>query len=105
MVGDVPLTPFLLLPLAYRQPKLLAGADALRAITLVVIGVGLIPTYGAFGAIAARLAARLAGAVLVLGALYSGRQTPQIEDQETTRLIHQWPRAPAPPQPPQAPHH
>ena len=79
MVVDVLLTPFLLLPLAYRQPRLLAAADALRAITLVGLGVALIPTYGAFGAIAARLASRVAGAVLVLGTL-------QLQDKEAARV-------------------
>jgi O-antigen/teichoic acid export membrane protein len=69
MIFDVLLTPFLLLPLAYRQPKLLAAADALRAITLVLVALGLIPIYGAVGAVAARFAARLAGALLVLASL------------------------------------
>jgi O-antigen/teichoic acid export membrane protein len=69
MVFDVLLTPFLLLPLAYRQPKLLAAADALRAITLVLVALGLIPLYGAIGAVVARFAARLAGALLVLASL------------------------------------
>ncbi len=72
MVFDVLLTPFLLLPLAYRQPKVLAAADALRAVTLVLVALGLIPIYGAIGAILARLAARVAGALLVLGALWLG---------------------------------
>ena len=40
MVFDVLLTPVLLLPLAYRQARLLAAADALRAITLVLVAVG-----------------------------------------------------------------
>src|SRR4029078_4646467 len=70
MIFDVLLTPFLLLPLAYRQPKLLAAPDALRAVTRVLVAVGPIPIFGAFGAIAARLAARVAGAALVLGALW-----------------------------------
>jgi O-antigen/teichoic acid export membrane protein len=87
MIVDVLLTPFLLLPLAYRRPRLLAAADALRATTLVLVGIGLIPTYGAFGAIAARLAARLAGAVLVLGALYSGRHTLQMQNKEAAGVL------------------
>jgi O-antigen/teichoic acid export membrane protein len=82
MVFDVMLTPFLLLPLAYRQPKLLAAADAVRALTLVLVAVGLIPVYGAFGAIAARFAARVAGAVIVLAALYSGRQALHVQHKE-----------------------
>ena len=82
MVLDVLLTPFLLLPLAYRQPRLLAAADATRAITLVVVGVAAIPLYGAFGAVAARLAARLAGAALVLGALWLGRPSLEVQHEE-----------------------
>jgi O-antigen/teichoic acid export membrane protein len=78
---DVLLTPFLLLPLAYRQPRLLAAADAARAITLVLVCVALIPSIGAYGAVAARLAARIAGAVLVGVALFSGRQAPPFEVQ------------------------
>jgi O-antigen/teichoic acid export membrane protein len=87
MIFDIVLTPFLLLPLAYRQPRLLALGDALRAITLVLVGIGLIPTYGAFGAIGARLASRLAGAVVVLGALYSGRQTLEVQNKEAAGVL------------------
>jgi O-antigen/teichoic acid export membrane protein len=76
VIFDVLLAPFLLLPLAYRRPKLLAAADALRAVTLVLVAASLIPAYGAFGAVVARFAARVGGAILVLGALYSGRRTP-----------------------------
>jgi O-antigen/teichoic acid export membrane protein len=76
MIFDVLLTPLLLLPLAYRQPRLLAAADALRAVTLVLVALGLIPVYGAIGAIVARFASRVAGAVLVLGALWLGRAAP-----------------------------
>jgi O-antigen/teichoic acid export membrane protein len=86
MIFDVLLTPFLLLPLAYRQPKVLAAADGARAVTLVLVGLGLIPLYGAFGAIAARFAARIAGAVLVLATLYTGRQTPQIPNKEAASV-------------------
>jgi O-antigen/teichoic acid export membrane protein len=62
--------------LAFRQPRLLAAADAARAVTLVAVAVVAIPLYGAFGAIAARLAARLAGAALVLGGLWLRRPAP-----------------------------
>jgi len=86
MVLDVLLTPFLLLPLAYRQPRLLAAADATRAITLVVVAVAAIPIYGAFGAIAARLAARLAGAGLVLGALWLRRTPLEVQHEEAAGL-------------------
>lgn len=79
---DVLLTPFLLLPLAYKQPKVLAGADAARAVTLVAVAVVLIPTVGPVGAVAARLCARVAGAVLVAVSLYSGRQALQVQHTE-----------------------
>jgi O-antigen/teichoic acid export membrane protein len=82
MVFDVLLTPFLLLPLAYRQPKLLAAADALRAVTLVLVALGLIPIYGAIGAILARFAARVAGAALVLGVLWLGRPPLEVQHEE-----------------------
>jgi O-antigen/teichoic acid export membrane protein len=82
MIFDVLLTPLLLLPLAYRRPKLLAMADGMRALTLIGAGLGLIPAYGAFGAILARFAARAAGAALILASLYSSRQALQIEHPE-----------------------
>lgn len=82
MILDVLLTPFLLLPLAYRQPKLLAAADAVRAVTLVLVAIGLIPVFGALGAVVARFAARVAGALLVLGALYLGRSPLDIQHEE-----------------------
>jgi hypothetical protein len=64
-----------LLPLAYRQPKVLAAADGTRAITLVLVALTLIPIYGPFGAILARFAARATGALLVFGSLYAGRRS------------------------------
>jgi O-antigen/teichoic acid export membrane protein len=82
MVFDVLLTPMLLLPLAYRQARLLAAADALRAITLVLVAMGTIPAYGAIGAILARFAARVAGAVFVLGALWLGRPALEVQHEE-----------------------
>jgi O-antigen/teichoic acid export membrane protein len=88
MVFDVLLTPLLLLPLAYRQPRLLAAADGLRAVTLVLVALGLIPIYGAFGAIVARFAARVAGAVLVLGALWLGRRAPlEVQHEEASGAV------------------
>jgi O-antigen/teichoic acid export membrane protein len=87
MAVDVVLTPFLLLPLAFRQARLLAAADAARAITLIVAALGLIPTYGAFGAIGARLAARLVGAALVLGVLWSGREPLEVQHEEAAGVF------------------
>ena len=86
MIFDVLLTPFLLLPLAYRRARLLAAADGVRAVTLVLVAIGLIPIYGAFGAIVARLAARVAGAVLVLASLYLARQALEIEHKEAAGI-------------------
>jgi O-antigen/teichoic acid export membrane protein len=86
MIFDVLVTPFLLLPLAYRQPKVLAAADALRATTLIVVAVASIPTYGAFGAIAARLSARLAGAALVLGALCLAKPL-EVQHEKTASVV------------------
>jgi O-antigen/teichoic acid export membrane protein len=71
VIFDVLATPVLLLPLSYKRPHLLAAADALRAGTLGVAGTLLIPVYGAAGAVAARLGAKVAGAALVVAWLRS----------------------------------
>src|SRR5207245_10250298 len=89
-IFDVVLTPFLLLPLASRPARLLAAADALRAMTLVIVSLGLIPAYGAFGAIAARFAARVAGAALVLGTLYL-RKPLQVQHEKPAGVEEHWP--------------
>jgi O-antigen/teichoic acid export membrane protein len=89
MVFDVLLTPALLLPLAYQQPRLLAAGDAARAATLIGFGVALIPPFGAEGAIAARLASRVAGAVVVLGALWLGRATLEVQHEEAPQIAQQ----------------
>ena len=93
IVFDVLVTPLLLLPLAYRRPKLLAAADALRAVTLVLVALGLIPIYGAIGAILARFAARIAGALLVLAALSLRRAPLQVQHEEAPGVLHQGPAA------------
>jgi O-antigen/teichoic acid export membrane protein len=91
MIFDVLLTPFLLLPLAYRQAKVLAAADATRAVILVAVAVALIPAYGAYGAIAARFAAHVAGAALVLASLViasrSGRQAFEVQHKEAAGVL------------------
>jgi O-antigen/teichoic acid export membrane protein len=86
MIFDVLLTPFLLLPLAYRQPRLLAAADALRAGTLIVVALTSIPAYGAIGAIVARFAARVAGATLVLCVLYL-RKPLEVQHEKAASLV------------------
>jgi O-antigen/teichoic acid export membrane protein len=69
VIFDVLATPLLLLAMAYRRPQLMAAADAVRALTVGGLAIGLVPSYGATGAVAARLIARVAGAALVLLAL------------------------------------
>jgi O-antigen/teichoic acid export membrane protein len=69
VIFDVLATPLLLLALAYRRPQLMAASDAVRALTVGGVAIGLVPSYGATGAITARLLARVAGAALVLLAL------------------------------------
>ena len=81
-IFDVLLAPFLLLPLAYRQPRLLAAADGARALTLLVVAAATIPLYGPVGAVIARFAARVAGAGLVLGALWLSRAALEIQHEE-----------------------
>jgi O-antigen/teichoic acid export membrane protein len=73
VIFDVLLAPLLLLPLAYQQPRLLALADGMRALTLVLVALALIPPYGPFGAIAARFFSHLTGALATLLGLWSGR--------------------------------
>jgi O-antigen/teichoic acid export membrane protein len=73
---DVLTTPALLLALGVGRPQVLAAADAARAGTLGAMGLWLIPSLGAPGAVIARLAARVAGAVLVLIALRSALASP-----------------------------
>jgi len=91
MMFDVLLTPLLLLPLAFQQAKVLAAADGTRAVALVVVAVMLIPAYGPFGAIAARLIGHVAGAVVVLVALYissrSGRQAFEVQHKEAAGVV------------------
>jgi O-antigen/teichoic acid export membrane protein len=76
VIFDVLTTPLLLLPLAYRQPRQMAAAEALRATTLALVAFGLVPAYGALGAVAARLAARVAGAALVLSLVWRDARDP-----------------------------
>jgi O-antigen/teichoic acid export membrane protein len=63
---DVFATPLLLLAYHFKRPRLLAGADALRAGTLVGTGALLIPPFGPTGAIAAKFAGKVVGAAVTL---------------------------------------
>jgi PST family polysaccharide transporter len=69
VIFDILTMPLLLLAFPLNRPRLLAAADAVRAATLALAGLALIPALGAWGAVAARAAARVAGAALILVAL------------------------------------
>ncbi|HET7037502.1 MAG TPA: oligosaccharide flippase family protein [Thermomicrobiaceae bacterium] len=78
-VFDVFAAPLLLLPFAARRPRLLAAADGLRAVTLLAAAVWLVPPFGAFGLVAAKLLSRVAGLLLTVGVLaahYRPRRAP-----------------------------
>jgi O-antigen/teichoic acid export membrane protein len=83
---DVLLTPLLLLPLAQGRARLLAEADGVRAATFSSLALMLVPASGAWGAIVARLAARLAGAVFVACRLWRSRAAFQVEHEEAARV-------------------
>jgi O-antigen/teichoic acid export membrane protein len=72
---DVLTTPMLLLPLSSGQPRALAVAEIGRAATFAVVGLLLIPSSGAYGAVAARFAARVTGAAVVVLALRRRRSS------------------------------
>ena len=69
VIFDVFATPVLLLPLAFGRARVIATADGLRALTLGLSALALVPGFGAVGAAVARLAARLVGLGYVLVAL------------------------------------
>lgn len=64
VIFDLFTTPLLMLSFPLNQPRLLAAADGLRAVTLGLVGLALIPRYGPMGAIAAKFASRLVGAAV-----------------------------------------
>ena len=69
VIVDVFATPLILLAYHYNRPRLLAGTDALRAGTLTIVGVTLIPSLGPNGAIVGKLVAKLVGAAVTVGLL------------------------------------
>jgi O-antigen/teichoic acid export membrane protein len=75
VIFELMVTPLLLLPFHYDRPVFLAAADGLRIGVLALIGVWLIPVIGPTGAVAARLGAGIAGAVLTLTLLARRRQS------------------------------
>jgi polysaccharide transporter, PST family len=88
VIFDVLATPALLLPLAYGRARLMAGADGTRAVTLAVVGTALVPLYGPVGAIVARFASRVAGALVVLGLLARSGAAFQVQHEEATSVTH-----------------
>ncbi len=70
---DLLTTPALLLAYTVERPRLLALAAALRAGTLAIVAVALIPRYGAEGALAARASASVVVAVAAGGYLMLAR--------------------------------
>jgi len=69
-IFDVFTIPLLLLTYAFNMPKLVAAADALRAATLLLVAIWLVPSYGPVGIVIARFGARVAGAVFTLAMLW-----------------------------------
>lgn len=88
VIFDVLATPALLLPLAYGRPRVMAGADGVRALTLSLVAFGLVPGFGPSGAIVARLAARVAGAVLVFGLLARSGAAFEVQHKEAASVPH-----------------
>lgn len=66
---EVVATPLLLLTISADRPRVLAGAEALRAAVLLGAGAWLIPAFGPGGAIAARMIARAASVAVALALL------------------------------------
>lgn len=80
-IFDLYAAPMLLLAFSANRPQVLAAADALRAVTLIGLAVWLVPSYGVYGLILAKLAARVAGLVLTVIVLGLGRRGERFEFQ------------------------
>lgn len=74
VIFDVMTAPLLLLAFPLNRPRLLATADGVRALTLALAALALIPVLGAWGAVLAKAAARVAGATLIVAALWRSRR-------------------------------
>jgi O-antigen/teichoic acid export membrane protein len=85
VIIDIFAWPFILLAFPYNQPKLLASADAVRAVTMLSLSIWLIPHYGPLGAVAGKFAAKIAGAVFALIALKCLQRTRAL-GQDPSRL-------------------
>jgi O-antigen/teichoic acid export membrane protein len=88
VIFDVLATPVVLLPLAFGRPRQMAAADSVRALTLTGMCFALVPAFGAVGAVAARLAARVAGAALVVSLLGRSGTTFEVKHEEAAGVQH-----------------
>jgi O-antigen/teichoic acid export membrane protein len=70
---DLFATPLTLLTFSYNRPGLVAAGDAARVVVLVGVAALLLPVLGPLGAVAARAASRVAGAAVILAALWMSR--------------------------------
>ncbi len=66
VILDLLVSPLILLTLPMDRPRLLAAADGLQVVVLLGAGLALVPIWGVYGIVAARLAARLASALVAL---------------------------------------
>jgi lipopolysaccharide exporter len=65
-IFNILLTPLQMLAFTYDRPWIVAATDGTRALTLLVAGVILVPTLGTSGAVLAKLAAAVAGGVIII---------------------------------------
>jgi O-antigen/teichoic acid export membrane protein len=84
---DLFAAPILLLAFSADQPKLIAGADALRVVVLVIAAVALVPMIGAFGLVLAKLASSVAGFALTVIVLGSRQLRASRDGQASPSLI------------------
>jgi O-antigen/teichoic acid export membrane protein len=70
VVVDLVNAPLALLAFPFNTPKMLAVADVVRVIALIVVAAALIPTLGAMGAALAKLSAKAIGAMFTFAALW-----------------------------------
>jgi O-antigen/teichoic acid export membrane protein len=66
---DLFAAPVLLLAFTVERPRLIAAADAVRLVALLVTALLLVPVFGAYGLVFAKMAASLAGLALTVMAL------------------------------------
>lgn len=63
---DVLVSPLILLALPLDRPRLLALADGAQVVLLLILGITLVPRWGVYGIIVARLAGKVVGALITL---------------------------------------